>query len=446
MSAIECKHWAVVEYLLKNTDATIDGVLSTDDEWLLKMKTITDRYLVAAETNDWKTMSECLEGDDRDIIKKGIDHEKRTAAQIAAGKGHLDIVRNIVERNLMAPSYYDDLHNIATCAATSGHLHVVKYVFDRKDFQYQTFEFTGFNRIDFGARNGIVIFGAVTNGHVHVVEYLSRYTPREILEFVAMDCTQTSVLDYLHENGHINVYTDIGLYDRKTYLSRAAQKGHIEVVEWLVNVMNVDARVPDGTGVTPLIAAFGDDGLHGYGYEISNLKPLDTAFWLMENSGVDIDAVVDQNTGRTAIMVVCQKYWFTVMKNILTQTKVNLNAVDYAGQSVWDMVEWRLHNFLRRDVEEVLKIMFVQCKLIPDSFKDRYPDDPTFQAFVEKGQLLKDRVKSYEKKRKKALHETLSTRTRGRPEGVPRDAIKNILSFGKLTFDEKRYIYKRKAE
>jgi ankyrin repeat protein len=457
MNAIKFKHWTIVEYLLKDTDATIDGPLPRDEEiddaWLLGITKITKRYLTAAETNDWDTMFECLESPDREIIKKSIDHEKRaTATRIAAEYGHLNIVRNIVEGNLMGPSYHDDLYSIAVVAATHGHLPVVKYIFKRHDFLYETFTFSGFPRLDFDARQGIAIFGAVTNGHLHVVEFLCRYVPEDILKFVAMDCTRISVLHYLHMNGHINVQSDIGAYDKRTYLSRAAQKGNLKVVEWLVMDMKVDARVPDADGVTPLMAAFDDDGLHDYSYEGDRPKHLRTAYWLMENGGVNVNDVVDEETGQTAIMVACEMFLFPVIENILKHTKVDLTVVDAAGDSVWDMVDWRwrgdndYNDYVRSHFEPIIKIMILESEDIPESFLLRYPHDARSQAFIDKQFILRERTQSYEKQRKRALKLQLSTSTKKRPEGIPRDVIRNIKSFDKLTFDEKYYYRKRRLE
>jgi ankyrin repeat protein/uncharacterized protein YdcH (DUF465 family) len=448
MNAIKFKHWSIVKYLLESTDATINGALPRDEdieyEWLVSIKTITNRYLAAAKTNNWKIMSQCLEGPDRDIIKKGTDLFSTTAVQIAAEYGHLDIVRNIVERNLLAPVYYDDLYRIATEAATYGHLPVVQYIFRRPDFIYKTFSFSGFPGLDVDTRRAIAIFGAVTNGHINVVAFLCGYTPRDVLEFVAMDCDKPSILNYLHTEGHINVHSDIGKYDRRTYITRAAQKGNLDVVKWLVETINVDARMSDGNGMTPLMAAFDDDGSS---YNTENPKALKTASWLMENSGVGIDDVVDEDTHRTALMVACQMYSFDVAENILKHTKVDLTAVDDAGESVWDMVDWRrtdCNSYVQNHFEKILKMMFIKCEEIPDSFKDKYPDDPSFQSLIEKGQILRDRIKLYEKARKKALKQELSTSTTMRPEGLPKDAIRNILSFGELTLSEKWYMNKRR--
>jgi ankyrin repeat protein len=453
MNAIKFKHWTIVKYLLESTDATIIGALPRDEdieyEWLVRIKTITNRYLAAAKTNNWGIMSECLEGPDRDIIKKGIDFEERTtASQIAAQYGHLDIVRNIVVRNLLGPSYYDDLYRIATEAATYGHLPVVEYIFSRPDFEYETFEFSGFRRIDFEARKSIAIFGAVTNGHINVVAFLCSHTPSEVLEFVAIDCQKPSVLHYLHANQYIDVQSDdFSLHDGRTYLVRAAQKGNLDVVKWLIKTMNVDARVSDANGVTPLMAAFDEDALHDYSYARDKPKSLDTAYWLMENSGVGIDDIVDKDTGRSALMVACQMNLLEVVENILKHTNVDLDAVNDAGESVWDMADWRgnhYNSYVNNHYEKVLKMMFIKCKDIPDSFKDKYPDDPSFQSLIERGQILRDRIKLYEKARKKALKQELSTSTTMRPEGLPKDAIRNILSFGELTLSEKWYMNKRR--
>jgi ankyrin repeat protein len=450
MNAIKFKHWSIVEYLLKYTDATINGPLPRDEdieyEWLVNIKTITNQYLTAARTNNWKMMLQCLEGPDRDVIKKGMDYDTRaTAVQIAAEYGHLNIVKNIVEGNLLAPFYYDDLYSIATQAATFGKLPVVEYIFNHPNFIYETFNYSGFKRIDFDKRVAIAIFGAVTNGHLNVVKYLCRYTPNDELKFVAMDCTQTLVLNYLHKEGHINVHSDIGAYDSRTYLSRAARKGNLKVVQWLVNEMKVDVKVSGGNNETPLMAAFDEDGSHDYSYDTSTPKSFETASWLMKNSEVKIDDVVEQETGRTVVMVACQLHDYQLVENILKHTKVDLSAVDNAGQSVWDMVAWD-NPYVEGSAEKVFKIMFLSCEHVPDSFKDRYPGNPSFQSLIEKGQILRDRIKLYQKQREEALQIELSTLTKKRPEGIPNVLIQKIRSFDELTFSEKWYVNKRRTQ
>jgi ankyrin repeat protein len=456
MNAIKYKHWTIVEYLLKDTDATIDGALPQDEEiddaWLLGITKITKRYLTAAKTNDWNTMLECLEGPGRDIIKKGIDHKSRTAAQIAARHGYLNIVTNIVERHFMGPSYNDDLYRVATIAATYGHLDVVKYIFERNDFVYTTFSFSMFPRINYIVRPQIAIFGAVTNGHLDVVKFLCKYVPKDVLNFVVMDCTQIKILQFFHEEKIINVRSDLGMYDLRTYLSRAAQKGHLRVVEWLTKTMKVDARVSNDDGTTVLMDAFDEDTSHGSGdRDKPKYKPksLETAFWLMKNCGVKIDDIVDEDTGRTALMVACEKLLFPVVENILKHTKVDLTALDNTGKSVWNMVDWRgndYNSYVKERLEIIMKIMIIECEHIPDTFLGEY-EDSRFQAFVEKGQILREQIESYEKERKTALKLKLSTRTKKKPDGVVcKVVIENILSFDKLTFDEKWSFKKRRFE
>jgi hypothetical protein len=113
--------------------------------------------------------------------------------------GNLEMVKKIVENNLMGP--LDDMHSISKAAAVSGRLPVMKYAFKKGDLQNKVFGKTTRENQPKNMRY-LPIVGVVQNRHVDVVD---SYTPLNMVQAVSMRYLNIPILQRLHEIGKIDI-------------------------------------------------------------------------------------------------------------------------------------------------------------------------------------------------------------------------------------------------
>ena len=227
--------------------------------------------------------------------KKSLpESQGRTLLHSAAAKGHLELVKLIVQ-NSMTANNPEDVHGLTPLhfASQGGHLNVVKFLL----------QFLDDKNPKAGAHwNGnTVLHSAAFTGQLHIIEYLLDQIDGDINPPQSDGAT---VLHTAAEGGQLNVVTfytsqlsnpnpgrlSNDRFRGRTPLHMAAEKGHLAVVQHLCNLLE-DKNPKDSNDYTPLhlAASFGhlevvkyllqhvEDRHPKSGEVYGNITPLDVA-------------------------------------------------------------------------------------------------------------------------------------------------------------------------
>ncbi|XP_038711893.1 ankyrin repeat-containing protein ITN1-like isoform X2 [Tripterygium wilfordii] len=242
-------------------------------------------------------MKETLSGSELDTevaeIRASVVNEVNelgeTALFIAAEKGHLDVVKELLQYSSKEcvskknRSGFDPLH----IAAVQGHHAIVQVLLDHDPGLSQTF----------GPSNATPLISAATRGHTAVVN-----------ELLSKD---GSLLEISRSNG-------------KNALHLAARQGHVDIVKALLDKDSQLARRTDKKGQTVLHMA-----VKGQSCEVVKLL-----------LGADAAIVMlPDKFGNTALHVATRKKRATIVNELLLLPDTNVNALTRDHKTALDIAE-----------------------------------------------------------------------------------------------------------
>eukprot|EP00899_Mesostigma_viride_P015200 jgi/Mesvir1/23681/Mv18637-RA.1 len=241
-----------------NALTTSAGVSSISHlEWsMLKATTILlwhlQGFLDAASKGDLTRVKHLLERKGPSLLDARYQ-DGRNALILAAGNGHLGLVKYLVEDERMSLDVRgEDGSNALHWAAWSGHLEVVKFLVEDKRMSLDIKENDGKN----------ALLNAAQNGHLEVVKYLvedkrmnldiKKNDGSNVLLWAAL-YGHLKVVKYLVEDKRMSLDTTDNYGDNALHC--AAWKGHLEVVKYLVEDKRMSLDTTDNAGKTPLDVA-----------------------------------------------------------------------------------------------------------------------------------------------------------------------------------------------
>ncbi|XP_056203810.1 ankyrin repeat and death domain-containing protein 1A isoform X4 [Falco biarmicus] len=324
------------------------GVAPEDDSLLHSEKEFHD----AAKRNDTARMEE--------LIRRGVDIKAknnidRTALHWAAGAGHVDAVRLLLDHDFPVDDE-DSVQrrlslfgmNALLLSAWFGHLHVLQILVSAG---------AKINCVNRNGRN--MLHCAAQRGHIQVMEFImedledmcvdktdkmdrtafhlaAEYGRLEVVEFLirlgcshsAKDKEENTALHLAAKNGHLSVLqkiVDIGVdLDGKnleglTALHLAAEGGHSDCVKLLLETgADVNAQTQKKMNCLHYAA------LHGY-EEIARI---------LMDAGIHTDAVNHQNASATHIAVL---HNFPAMVKLFIDAECDLDIPDNQGKTSLDV-------------------------------------------------------------------------------------------------------------
>jgi ankyrin repeat protein len=200
----------------------------------------------------------------------------------------------------MRPYY---INNALVSAATSGHLHVVKWL-----LQYGG---ASIKKANNELQSGILI-GAVQGGHLPTVQWLLRYGGVSIKE-------------------RERIYGD-------TALMLAARNGHLHVVKWLLQYGGASIKEVNSYGKSALLLA-------------AEYGSLPLVQWLLQHGGASIKEV--DSYGRSALLLAAEHGYLPVVQWLLQHGGASIKEVNSYGKSALllaakhghlPMVQWLLQH------------------------------------------------------------------------------------------------------
>ncbi|CDW76924.1 nad(+) adp-ribosyltransferase-3 [Stylonychia lemnae] len=170
---------------------------------------------------------------------------KNTPLHFASSKGHLEIVKVLIEEGNSQVDQKNTKCQTSLClAAQQGHLKVVEYLVSK-----------GANLHGLDKQGKSPLIHAIINGHLHIVSFLLRQGVSPNYK----DASENSILHYACAYGWINIVrylVDAGADPNSTNEWKmypvlvAMLKGHFGIVDYMINLKNLDASFQDDTGKT----------------------------------------------------------------------------------------------------------------------------------------------------------------------------------------------------
>ncbi|URD83419.1 Ankyrin repeat-containing protein [Musa troglodytarum] len=266
-----------------------------------------------------KVLSECNETQLKDLLCKQ-NQDGETALYIAAEKGHVDVVREILKVSdtqsaaIKANNSYDSFH----IAAKQGHLEVLKDLLRSFPALAMTTN----------SLNSTALDTAATQGHIDVVNLL--------LE------TDASLAKIARNNG-------------KTVLHSAARMGHVLVVKSLLDKdPSIGLRI-DKKGQTAFHMA-----VKGQNVEIvmELLKPDKSIINLEDNKGNKPLHIATRKGNPKAMLIcpaihviLCEFICSKILQALLSVKEIDINAVNRAGETALSIAK----KFSNEDIASILK-------------------------------------------------------------------------------------------
>lgn len=205
----------------------------------------------------------------------------QTALMIAAGAGHEEIVRLIIERCHNINDTDNWSRTALMYAAENGHENIVVLLLDRVANPYDQ---------DF--RGDTALSLAISNGRDAVIKLLMR-------------CRNLLSVEFCSHN-----------------LLKAAHDGHENIVKFLLKAQEINLNYRDKMGNTALMFA----ASHGH---------MNIAQILIQQSGVDINA--QNNEGETALMHAIYRNNDAIMQLLLEMPGININLKNNEGITAADV-------------------------------------------------------------------------------------------------------------
>ena len=258
-----------------------------------------DDYLRAAKDGNLGKVKECI---NNGMDKDAKDKYGCTALHKASGNGHLEIVQYLIETgHVDKEAKSNDGETALHYATRNGHLKIVQYLVET-------------DRVDKEVRNNIGQSAydiAMANSKREVVRYLQnlRSNPSNVTPQQPRVETSTSkppaptVKDFFNaaKEGNLDqvkycvnngIDKDAKDNDKWTTLHYATWKGHLEIVQYLIEICLVDMEARINDGCTALHIASRNDHL-------------DIVSYLIETR--DVNKEVRNNIGQTAYEIAIAK-------------------------------------------------------------------------------------------------------------------------------------------
>ncbi|XP_048242529.1 ankyrin repeat domain-containing protein 17-like [Haliotis rufescens] len=198
-----------------------------------------------------RTVKFILSTDMTDIDSKG--EQSLTSVMVAALFGHRDVVELLVNEGADVSLVDDGGDNILHLACVGGDLNTVKFILSR-------------NMVDINSRGSLVtpVMLAAQKGHTEIVKFLVS----EVTDLSLVDDDGDSILHWACVGGDVNMVKFILSRNMVDINSRgspvtpvmlAAQKGHTEIVKFLVSeVTDLSLVDDDGDSILHWACAGGD--------------------------------------------------------------------------------------------------------------------------------------------------------------------------------------------
>ncbi|XP_071111355.1 serine/threonine-protein phosphatase 6 regulatory ankyrin repeat subunit C-like [Haliotis cracherodii] len=289
-------------------------------------------------------------GGDVEVVQYVLSHDmvdingrgscRRTPVMLAAEKGHIEIVKLLVDKggdmSLVGKRHENILHLACLC----GQIEVVKYVLSQDIVDINSR----------GRKRKTPVMLAARNGHKEVVELLVKKGANLSL---AYNAAGSNVLHLACFNGHVDVVkyllsqnaVDVNSrgWKQRTPVMRAAHSGNKEVVELLVNKgADLSLLNKKGSNILHLVCQWGELEVVKYillqnTVEINSrgYKKRTPMMWaavkghkevveLLVNKGADA-SLVDKR-GNNILHLACQMGQMEVVKYIVSKVIVDVNA------------------------------------------------------------------------------------------------------------------------
>ena len=261
-----------------------------------------------------------------------------TALHSASGKGHLEVVKHLVERkgcdiNVKADNNETPYHK----ACYTGHLDVVEYLSSNTLCDVHGKDKFGWTALHLAAEGG----------HLEVVKHLMKRKGCDIN--VKADNNETpyhracytghlDVVEYLSSN----TLCDVHGKDKFgwTALHLAAEGGHLEVVKHLVENKGCDINVKSNNNQTPLHIAYQRNW--NVGIDLLMNKP-------------SCDVNVQDSDGNTLLHLACKRGDTSMIKQLISHPKCDINFLNKKNETPLHLVIISRYNRAPAIVELLLK-------------------------------------------------------------------------------------------
>ena len=248
------------------------------------------------------------------------DEDGWTVLMWAAQRGHIDIVRYLVEQGAEVNLQYKDGYTALMQAVREGHTSIVRYLVEHgADLSVQD------------RMGGTALMQAAQRGHIDIVRYLVEQGAKVNVQdrnggTALMQAAREGHIDivrYLVEQeANINMQNEYGY----TALIRTVQNRHIDIVRYLVE-QGADVNASKGDGFTALPWAV----LSGH---------IDIVRYLVEQ-GADIYA--RDKDGRTVLMLAAQRGKVDTARYLVEQgAKVNVQDKNGNTALIWAVQRGRV--------------------------------------------------------------------------------------------------------
>jgi ankyrin repeat protein len=294
---------------------------------------------------------------DKRVNEKSTNEAKQTALHLAAGHGHLSIVKYLIEKAKLSIRDRDhEMYTPLMVAAQRGHFEIVKYLHTKR----------GASLSETGQYKYTALLLASISGHFNVVKYIMKHggSNKEVTNLVNTALHVASMgghceivqhlLDKYPQQFNVNMKNSNG----QTPLHLAVWAGHDPLTSLLVTKYQSSLTHTNAKGNTPLLMAC----LRGHVNVAKTLISLGSQFneinrngntpillaaygghndviqWLLQpetNSGLTIND--RSNSGNSAILHASSQALLHTVQFLLEHCGANINDANNSGRTVFEL-------------------------------------------------------------------------------------------------------------